>query len=131
MPLGDVSEQDAFLAAYFGGDTSGIPASFDVALFTDDPTDDGVEITGGGYARVTVTNDATFWTVLSDGKTTGTVTFPDPTGDWDGASFWVMFNGTALTAYGRLSTQLTPSSGDPAPSISVTVFLPNPDNVDI
>lgn len=129
MPLVDVAEQNAFLAAYFGGDTSGIPASFDVALFTDDPTDTGVEITGAGYTRVSVANDATFWAAPVGAVVAGTATFPSPAGDWDQATVWVLFNGLVQTAFGFLSQPITASSGDPAPEVEVAILIPTADNL--
>jgi len=37
------------------------PASVFMALFKGDPDDSGVEVSGGGYARVEVVNDGTNW----------------------------------------------------------------------
>ncbi len=57
------------------------PATVYVALFTTDPTDagTGTEVSGGSYARVSVSFDAP-----SNGVTTnsGAVTFPTATGSW-------------------------------------------------
>jgi hypothetical protein len=62
-------------------------ATLYVALFTVLPTaagTGGTEVTGGSYARVAVTNDATNFPAASGGaKSNGTViTFPAATADW-------------------------------------------------
>lgn len=57
-----------------------------MALYTAAPTDagGGTEVTGGSYARVAVTNNATNWPAAAAGaKSNGTViTFPTATADW-------------------------------------------------
>jgi len=62
------------------------PATVYVALYTVAPTDagGGTEVTGGSYARVAVTNNATNWPAASGGaKSNGTaITFPTATADW-------------------------------------------------
>lgn len=68
-----------------GGDFTR-PATIYVALFTSAPTDagGGVEVSGGSYARVAVTNNATNWPAASGGsKSNGTaITFPAATASW-------------------------------------------------
>lgn len=62
------------------------PGTVHVALYTAAPTDagGGTEVTGGSYARVGVTNNATNWPAAAAGaKSNGTViTFPTATADW-------------------------------------------------
>jgi len=62
------------------------PATVYVALYTVAPSDagGGTEVTGGSYARVAVTNNATNWPAASGGaKSNGTaITFPTATADW-------------------------------------------------
>lgn len=62
------------------------PATVYVALFTAAPTDagGGTEVTGGSYARVAVTNNATNWPAAAAGlKSNGTVvTFTTATANW-------------------------------------------------
>jgi hypothetical protein len=62
------------------------PGTIHVALFTAAPTDagGGTEVTGGSYARVAVTNNATNFPAASGGlKQNGTaITFPQATADW-------------------------------------------------
>jgi hypothetical protein len=62
------------------------PTAWYIGLFTTNPTDagTGTEVSGGSYARQTVS-----FTVTSDTATNGsTVTFPTATGDW-GEIGWV------------------------------------------
>lgn len=72
------------------------PATLHVALYTAAPTvaGGGTEVTGNGYARVALTNNATnFPAAASGAKSNGTaITFPNPTGSW----------GTAVVAVGLL-----------------------------
>lgn len=62
------------------------PGTVYIALYTAAPTDagGGTEVTGGSYARVSVTNNATNWPAAAAGvKSNGTVfTFPTATADW-------------------------------------------------
>lgn len=115
MGILSVAEQDVFLAAYFGANkAAGAPASFQLALFNDDPTVGGVEMDSvGGYARVTVTNDGTNFPAPASGELVGAVqTFPTPTGAWtaagvaDTATYWVLYNAaTGDAVIGEALTQ--------------------------
>ena len=62
------------------------PATLYVALYTVAPTDagGGIEVSGGSYARVAVTNNLTNWPAASGGaKSNGTeITFPEATASW-------------------------------------------------
>lgn len=62
------------------------PATVYIALYTVAPTDagGGTEVSGGSYARASVTNNATNWPAASGGsKSNGTViTFPTATANW-------------------------------------------------
>lgn len=62
------------------------PATVYIAAYTVAPTDagGGTEVTGGSYARVAVTNNATNFPAASGGvKSNGTIiNFPTATADW-------------------------------------------------
>lgn len=87
-----VSYFNASLDAHIGNTTS-----YDVALYTVEPNDEGVggtEVTGGGYSRVAHAS----WNAAASGIKTnnGVIDFGDPTADWgtivaiaiwDGATF--------------------------------------------
>jgi hypothetical protein len=95
-----------------------------VALYTSDPTDAdvGVEVTGGSYARVAITN-ATGWSAISTSgggrvvSNAANVTFAAPTANWGTVTHVGLRS--ALTAgnlwwYGPLNSPVTINNGDPA-----------------
>lgn len=66
FPL-DTAAQNAALDALLGNDSSGIPAAWEVALFTDHPLQGGTELTSdGGYARAAL-NNTTDWNAAASG----------------------------------------------------------------
>lgn len=130
MPYGDITEQQAALDAQFGANHATTVADTHTChLFTGNPYTDGVEVTGPGYAAVTVANDSG-WPDADDTATkTRTVTFPDPTDAWDSARCWVLKNGTAITAWEFLGGVLDIGDAGAGPTVDVTVYIPNDDNV--
>ena len=62
------------------------PGTVHFALYTAAPSDSGggTEVSGGGYARVAVTNNATNWPAASAGtkRNANTITFPEATANW-------------------------------------------------
>lgn len=107
--------------ALMGGDSFVPPASYDVGLFTGDPNDGGVECTGTGYARITIPNDGTAWSIVSG---TFSKTFRNAT-DWVftasagagwGAPNWVCLyetgGSTKVFAF-QLSNAANVPTGDP------------------
>lgn len=78
--------ENNILDGTLGGGTVNKPATVYVALFTANPTDagGGTEVTGGSYARVAVTNNATNWpAAVAGAKSNGTViTFPTASASW-------------------------------------------------
>lgn len=103
-----------------GGDYSR-PATVYVALYTAAPTDagGGTEVSGGSYARVAVTNNATNFPTASGGaKSNGTeITFPEATADWGTVvAFGILDAETAgnLLYWADLTTSKTINSGDTA-----------------
>lgn len=102
------------------------PGTVHVALYTVTPTDagGGTEVTGGSYARVAVTNDATNWPAASAGaKSNGTaITFPAPTANWGTVvAFAILDAGTGgnFLYWGPISPNKTVNASDPAPSFAV------------
>lgn len=90
MALLDVGPRNASLDMSYGAlKGTSAAASHQLALFDEDPSNGGVEISGGGYARVTVTNNGTNWPAASNGAKTGAVqTFPTSTGAWSTTAKW-------------------------------------------
>lgn len=93
--LVDITERDRSLGLYFAA-YSTAPTEFEVALFVGDPANGGTELPAtGGYARVTVPNDATTWPdAPADGSiTSAPVTFPTSSAAWDDApTHFQLFN---------------------------------------
>jgi hypothetical protein len=102
------STEKTILDFLFG---SGSPASYDLALSSTAPAEDGTNITepsGGGYSRLTITNNATNFPASPVGgpKTNGTTfQFPTATASWGAAlTHWVLFNGLSTPViWGTLS----------------------------
>ena len=75
------------------------PANVSVALYTTAPGDPGggVEVSGGGYARVTLANNLTNWPSAASGaKSNGvTITFPYATANWGTVAAFAVFDNQA------------------------------------
>lgn len=78
--------ENELLDHWLGNAAFSAPATVYIALFTAAPSDagGGTEVSGGSYARVAVTNNATNWPAASGGsKSNGTaITFPAATANW-------------------------------------------------
>ena len=103
-----------------GGDYSR-PATVYVALFTVALSDSGggTEVSGGSYARVAVTNNATNWPAASGGaKSNGTeIAFPEATASWGTVVAFAIFDastGGNMLYWADLTTSKTIDSGDTA-----------------
>ena len=86
------ADRNAFLDAQITG-------ALDVALFTTAPDDDGtggVEVSGGGYARVS----HSAWTSAANGlkSNSGEIDFGDPTADWGTVVAIAVFSGATQKA---------------------------------
>lgn len=102
----------------FGQTAPSIPATYFFALFTTAPTAStaGTEVTGGSYARVSVTNNTTNFPATSgQNKTNGTaINWPISTGAWGTVVAWGIYDastGGNLWAYGGIASQAL-ASGD-------------------
>jgi hypothetical protein len=132
--MGRLSDADAnnMLDVRFGGVASSAPATYYVALSTTAPTNTGTNVTepsGGGYARVAVTNNATnFPAAAGRSKSNGTViTFPVATASWGTISHFALYDaatGGAMRAWGALATPQAVASGAtadfPVGSLTIT-----------
>ncbi len=83
------------------------PGTVHVALYSAGPNDagTGTELTGGGYARVGVTNNATNWPAGNPKSNGVAITFPTATADWVRAYSWGILDaatGGNLLYYGPL-----------------------------
>lgn len=105
----------------FGAAAYTAPATLYFALFTVTPSDSGggTEVSGGSYARVGMTNNATNFPAASGGaKSNGVaITFPAATAAWGTVVAMGVFDaasGGNLLAWGALTTSKTISNGDTA-----------------
>lgn len=121
------------------------PTTLYVGLLTTTPTDStaGTEVSGGSYARVSVTSGTTAWnntqgnttgaSTGTDGTTenAGTVTFPAPTANWgtvNGFGIYDASSGGNLLIYAPLTTPKTINNGDAAPSFAAGALTIQIDN---
>ena len=106
----------------FSAATYTAPATMHVGLSTTTITDAGGNITepsGGSYARVSVTNNATNWPAAAAGaKANGAAfTFPAATASWGTVTDFFISDaasGGNILCYGVLTTPKTIDSGDTA-----------------
>ena len=122
MPIRDAAARRKSLRNDYGTDRAAdAPASHDVALFNGDPMLAGVEVTGGGYARVTVLPAA--WT---DDDTEGIyalVTFPAPTGAWTEATHWALYGSDSnWWDCGEFAESLLVTGAGDGPQVLVPLF---------
>lgn len=126
----------------FRGQTAPTTSTLYIGLYTAAPDDTGggTELSGSGYARVSVTSSLTNWagtqsagsTTASSGTGGGTsnniaITFPEPTSGWGQVQAFGVFDaatGGNLLFHGSLTINKTINEGDtvtfPAGSLAVT-----------
>jgi hypothetical protein len=115
MGLFDTKERDV-LDWLFG---SGSPATYDLGVSSTLPTDVGGNITepsGGGYARVSITNNSTNFPAAPSGgpKTNGTTfQFTAASSTWGAAlTHWVLYAAGTPVIWGTLSPSKTIEAED-------------------
>jgi len=113
--------EDEILDHVLGGGDYTRPAKVYVALYTEAPSDagGGTEVSGGSYARVEVTNNATNWPAASDGeKSNGTeITFETATDSWGTVVAFGILDADEegnLLLWATLTANKTIDSGDTA-----------------
>lgn len=128
------------------GQSFSAPATTYVGLFTATPSDagGGTEVSGGSYARVSVSSSLANWagtqgaasTSASSGTSgttsnNGAVTFPAPTANWGTVTHVGIFTastGGNLLIWGALTTSKTVNNGDAAPSFAAAALSFQIDN---
>ena len=113
MPT-SVDGMNAVLDAYLDA-----VATFEVGLFEGDPLDDGIEVTGGGYARATI--NAADWAAATGGVRANAVavTFADTTDGWDRSA-------THFGLFAPGDPDPWPGTGELTDEVMVTVAGPGP-----
>lgn len=107
--------EDAILNHVLRNTAYSSPTTIYVALFTTLPADDGtggVEVTGGSYARQSVTFAAPSGGSVAN---SGAVTFPTATASWGtvlGMGLFDAVSGGNLLYFGALATSKTVDNGD-------------------
>lgn len=125
MPLLSVDAMNASLDNDYGT-TRGPNAadSHELMLLDESPEFDGVEITGGGYARPAVAPED--WDAADGGSKGVFVQFADATGAWSApAKYWALVDAadhTTVWDYAALNEVLVVSEAGPGPGIQVTAF---------
>lgn len=125
MALGSTTAKNKALDAMYGASASAAcPATYYLALFSSDPASGGTEISGGGYARVAVTNNGTNFPAASGGvKSTGAaISFPTSSAAWSATAthFAFMSANVAGDMYdtGSLTSSVTVSGANTAISFA-------------
>jgi hypothetical protein len=124
------STEYALLNHLLGGPDFTRDATVYFGLFTtlpDEAEGNGVEVTGGSYARVAVTNNSTNFPAATSGqKTNGTeILFPAPTANWGtvvGVGVFTAPTGGTLRMRGLLDVARTINNGSPQPRFQTNAF---------
>lgn len=99
-------------------------ASHDLALYDGDPREEGVEISGNGYARVTIA--AADWAAAADGykSLSAAVTFPAPTDEWPlTVRYWALIGAGSIWDSGPFAEEIDVTAAAPAgPEVSISIF---------
>lgn len=89
------------------------PGNLSVALSTTTPAADGTNVTepsGNGYARVATTS-ADWGRVGNDVTNGNRLDFPEATGTWGTVTYFVLYDGTTVIAFGALTSSQNVVSG--------------------
>lgn len=132
MPIRDIAAMNRSLDNDYGP-TRGpnAAASHLLALFDGDPMVDvaeggGEEVSGNGYARVSIA--PADWSPAANGykPMASPKVFPDTTAEWpNGASYWALIDGgdgVTMWDCGPLAEPLEITGPGPGPVVSISVF---------
>lgn len=130
MPLLSTAAMNRSLNDDYGTTkAAGAPASHDLALFYDDPSladaPEDVELSGGGYGRVTIVNGSAWAAAVNGLKTTvSPVALPSTTDEWDNAALYFGLKGSDGNwwDFGPLTAPLEVTGPGPGPLVTPTVF---------
>lgn len=138
--------ENKIIDAMFRGQAYTMPATIYVGLLTAACSDSsaGTEVSGGSYARVSVTSSLANWAgTQSSGSTTastgtggttsnnGTITFPAPTANWGSVTHFALYDASSsgnMLFCQALTTSKTVNNGDAAPSFAAAALTVQIDN---
>ena len=120
----------------FRGTSFTAPTNTYIALYTAAPSDTGggTEVTGGSYARVTMSAAGATWTNTQSsgtGVSSGTggvisnvaaITFPAPSASWGVVTHFAVYDAATVgneLFWGVLTASKTVNNGDPAPNFAI------------
>ncbi|MFA7279107.1 MAG: hypothetical protein WC100_03335 [Sterolibacterium sp.] len=110
--------ENKILNFLFNGTAYTLPSFYYLALFTSAPTDagGGTEVSGGGYARLTLPPSISYFTTATAGVTKNKVpfAFSVATVSWGVVTSWGIYDASSggnLIMWGNLSSSLTISVG--------------------
>jgi hypothetical protein len=137
-PMSDYLEGQ-IIKYWFQNDGTAVakPATMYVGLSTTACSDSsfGTEVSGGSYARVALTSNATNWPgpTANNGTVTNgiAVTFPAPTANWGSVGYWFIADASSagnLLWCAALTTAKTINNGDAAPSFGIGALSVQVDN---
>lgn len=131
----------------FRGVSFTAPAALHVGLFTAAPSDTGggTEVSGGSYARVSLSPSTTNWAATNGATTTtnpstgtgGTtsnnvaITFASPSANWGVITHFGIFDASTsgnLLWWAALTVSKTVNNGDAAPSFAISALTAQIDN---
>jgi len=128
----------ALLAHIFQNSAYTGPTTVYVALGTAGADGSFTELSGNGYARVGVTCNSTNWAGPTGNNGTvangAAITFPAPTGNWNGGSsfgYFAIFDASSsgnMLFWGSLTTAQTVLSTNSAPSFAIGALSIQIDN---
>lgn len=102
----------------FGAIAYTSPATLYFALVVGDPSGAGVEVSGGSYARVGVTNNSTNFPAASGSPPTksnaSAIVWTDPTGSWGTPTYWAIYDASTsgnLLRYGTITNPVAIATG--------------------
>lgn len=109
----------ALLNLVLGASAYSAPGMLYVALYTVAPTDSGggMEVSGGSYARQSVTNNLTNWPSANPKQNANAITFTQATADWGTVVAFGIFDaasGGNLLYWGDLTASKSVENGDTA-----------------
>lgn len=111
--------ENELLDHWIGGSAYSAPATVYMALFTSATSDDGsgTEVTGGSYARKSITNNLTEWPAASAGTkaNANAILFIEPTSGWGLVTHFALFDAATsgnMLAHNALTASKTINSGD-------------------